>query len=40
MVYAGVCGGADAWIRMQAAFDLAQARRREREIKVKHHAVA
>ena len=33
-------GTADSWIKMQAAFDLAQARRRERHIKVKHHAVA
>ena len=26
---------ADAWLRMQAAYDLAQARRREKDIKVK-----
>ncbi len=31
---------ADSWIRMQAAFDLAQARRRERKIKVERYAVA
>lgn len=28
-------GSADAWLRMQAAYDLAQARRRESEIVVK-----
>ena len=33
-------GTADSWIRMQAAFDLAQARRRERHIKVERHAAA
>ncbi len=31
---------ADAWLRMQAAYDLAQARRRERDIKVKRFAPA
>jgi plasmid maintenance system antidote protein VapI len=28
-------GGAEAWLRLQMAYDLAQARRHEREIKVK-----
>jgi antitoxin HigA-1 len=28
---------ADVWIRMQAAYDLAQARRHESEIKVKRY---
>src|SRR5215831_16903937 len=28
-------GGAEAWLRLQMAYDLAQARRREGEIKVK-----
>ncbi len=31
---------ADAWLRMQAAFDLAQARRREKDIKVKRVVAA
>ena len=31
---------ADSWIRMQAAFDLAQAQRRERKIKVERIAAA
>ncbi len=31
---------ADAWLRMQGAYDLAQARRHERDIKVKRFAPA
>ncbi len=31
---------ADAWLRMQAAYDLAQARRREKDIKVKRVVAA
>ncbi len=31
---------ADAWLRMQAAYDLAQARKREKDIKVKRYASA
>ncbi len=31
---------ADAWLRMQVAYDLAQARRRERDIKVKRVVAA
>ncbi len=31
---------ADAWLRMQAAYDLAQARKREKRIKVKRYAPA
>ncbi len=31
---------ADAWLRLQAAYDLAQARRRERDVKVKRYAPA
>ncbi len=31
---------ADAWLRMQAAYDLAQARKREKNIKVKPYASA
>ena len=31
---------ADAWLRMQAAYDLAQARRHEKDIKVKRFAPA
>jgi addiction module HigA family antidote len=31
---------ADAWLRMQAAYDLAQARRREKQIKVKRYVAA
>ncbi len=31
---------ADAWLRMQAAYDLAQARRREKDIKVKRYVAA
>ena len=31
---------ADAWLRMQAAHDLAQARRREKQIKVKRYVAA
>lgn len=31
-------GSAGAWVRMQAAYDLAQARRHENRIKVKHCA--
>lgn len=33
-------GTADSWLRMQAAFDLAQARLRESDIKVERHAAA
>ncbi len=33
-------GTADAWLRMQAAFDLAQARRSEARIKVERYAAA
>jgi antitoxin HigA-1 len=33
-------GGADMWLRMQAAFDLAQVRRRENEIAVERFAPA
>ncbi len=31
---------ADAWLRMQAAYDLAQARKREKDIKVKRVVAA
>ena len=31
-------GTADVWLRMQAAHDLAQARKREKEIKVRRYA--
>ncbi len=31
---------ADAWLRMQAAYDLAQARKREKDIKVKRFVAA
>ncbi len=31
---------ADAWLRMQAAYDLAQARKREKNIKIKPYASA
>ncbi len=31
---------ADAWLRMQAAHDLAKARRREKQIKVKRYVAA
>ncbi len=31
---------ADAWVRMQAAYDLAQARKNQDEIQVKPHAPA
>ncbi|MFQ6016559.1 MAG: HigA family addiction module antitoxin [Kiloniellaceae bacterium] len=31
---------ADAWLRMQAAYDLAQARRREKQIKVARYQPA
>ena len=31
---------ADAWLRMQAAYDLAQARKREKDIKVERVAAA
>ena len=31
---------ADAWLRMQAAYDLAQARKHEKDIKVKRVAAA
>ena len=31
---------ADAWLRMQAAYDLAQARKREKDIKVKRIVAA
>jgi len=34
----GVGGAADAWLGMQAAYDLAQLRRRESEIRVKRLA--
>ncbi len=33
-------GTADAWLRMQAAHDLAKARRREKQIKVKRYVAA
>ena len=33
-------GAADAWLRMQTAFDLAQARRRQSEIRVKRFKAA
>jgi len=33
-------GSADSWLRMQAAYDLAQARRNEDEINVKRYATA
>ncbi len=33
-------GSADAWLRMQAAYDLAQARKREAAIKVDRYAAA
>ncbi len=33
-------GTADAWLRMQAAYDLAQARKREKDIKVKRVVAA
>jgi addiction module HigA family antidote len=33
-------GTADAWLRMQAAHDLAQARKREKEIKVRRYSPA
>ena len=31
-------GTAEAWLRMQAAYDLAQARRREDQIEVERYA--
>jgi len=33
-------GSADSWLRMQAAYDLAQARRHEDEIDVERYATA
>lgn len=33
-------GAADAWLKMQAAYDLAQARRREGRIKVERYRAA
>ncbi len=33
-------GSADAWLRMQAAYDLAQARQHENEIDVQRYATA
>ena len=33
-------GTADAWLKMQTAYDLAQARRREARIKVKRYKAA
>lgn len=33
-------GGADAWLRLQAAYDLAQARRKADRIKVKRYEPA
>lgn len=33
-------GSADSWLRLQAAYDLAQARQHENRIKVKRHALA
>ncbi len=33
-------GGADTWLRLQAAYDLAQARKREDNIHVKRYAPA
>lgn len=33
-------GGADTWIRMQAAYDLAQARKKAGDIKVKRYEPA
>ncbi len=33
-------GSADAWLKMQTAYDLAQARRRESKIKVKRYKAA
>lgn len=33
-------GSADSWLRMQAAYDLAQARRHEDEIDVQRYATA
>ena len=33
-------GSADAWLRMQTAYDLAQARQHEKQIDVQRHALA
>jgi addiction module HigA family antidote len=33
-------GGADTWLRLQAAYDLAQARRKVNQLKVKRYALA